>query len=158
MKNKILLVLSVVVMASFLLNGCGTKKSTPDNNSVSISEDVIIPKGEESDKLLEVREKGLKLGYVSQVPSCYYDEDGNFTGSEAEIIAAACKKIGITKINPVKVTWDSYSVEVQQGKIDMFGIGVYVTDERKKVMNLSNISYDLQECMVVRKDSGIKNR
>lgn len=166
MKKRLLSMMMVATMV-FGMAACGSTEDT-----TSTSDDVgaetgattaaeaevvesIIPAGEESEKLLELRENGIRVGYANDIPYEYVDENGNFTGFEIEIIRAVCAKLGITELVPTLTSWDTYSTELQQGRMDMFGCGVYITDERLEVMNFCNMTYNLKECIVVRKDSGI---
>lgn len=161
MKKKILSLTVMLAMTCMCLAGCGSSSGDSGNsgnqaNAAAEDTESIIPEGEESQKLLEVRENGLEIGYANDIPYEYIDDDGNFTGFETEIIEAAAAKLGITKIVPVKTSWDTYAAELQQGKFDIFGCGVYVSDDRLEVMNMTNMTYNLKECIVVRKDSGIE--
>lgn len=167
MKKKILSMMTVLTMAGMLIAGCGgsgedtgetqsAQGSETGGGAEDISAESIIPAGEESEKLLELQENGIRIGYCNDIPYEYIDDDGNFSGFEIEIIEAACRKIGITEFIPTATSWDTYSTELQQGKFDIFGCGVYVTDERLEVMNFCNETYNLKECIVVRKDSGIE--
>lgn len=173
MKKRILSVMLTLVTAGMLVAGCGSSTTeTADTGSTTGSESAagetatggtentatesLIPAGEESDKLLELQKNGIRIGYCNDIPYEYIDDDGNFAGFEIEIIEAACERIGITNFIPTLTSWDTYSTELQQGKFDIFGCGVYVTDERLEVMNFCNETYNLKECIVVRKDSGIE--
>lgn len=154
--------LAVVISTMFFSAGCSspstgsTASSTSTTGSaVSTSNsDVIIPAGKESKKLLEVRNRGLIVGSGNDEPYLV-NTNGKLEGLEAEIIKAVAKKLGITKIVPKDVTWDNYTVEVKQGSIDLFGEGVYVTKDRLKQMNMTNVTYKLTESLVVKGDSGI---
>lgn len=118
------------------------------------SECLIAP-GEESERLLYYRENGFRYGYCDDIPYEYLDENGNLAGFEVEIVTEALNRLGIYDIIPVYTSWDTYATELQQGKFDIFGCGVYVTDERLEVMNMCNMTYNLKECIVVRADSDI---
>lgn len=118
--------------------------------------DSIIPAGEESEALLNYRANGFRYGYANDVPYEYLDDAGTLCGFEVDIVTEAMKRLGVTEIVPVLTSWDTYAAELQQGKFDIFGCGVYVTDERLQVMNMCNNTYNLMESIVVRADSGIE--
>lgn len=118
--------------------------------------DSIIPAGEESEALLNYRANGFRYGYANDVPYEYLDDAGTLCGFEVDIVTEAMKRLGVTEIVPVLTSWDTYAAELQQGKFDIFGCGVYVTDERLQVMNMCNNTYNLMESIVVRDDSGIE--
>ena len=159
MKKRVIGGICLALAMLFSVAGCQSEKKEKEEDKTpdAAQMESLIPKGEESDKLLEFRKNGIRVGTCNDIPYEYVDDNGSLAGFEIEIIREACKRLGITKLVPVVTSWDVYSTELQQNKFDIFSSGVYVTEERLKVMNFCNKTYNLKECVVVRKDSGIKS-
>lgn len=166
MKKRLLCAL-LTVSTVLVLAACGAEEQAAETSApmnveeetaslAASSEDLVVEAGTESEALLYYRENGFRYGYANDIPYEYLDDDGKLSGFEVEIVTEVMRRLGVTTIIPVLTSWDTYAAELQQDKFDIFGCGVYVTEERLQVMNLTNNTYNLMECIIVRDDSGIE--
>ena len=146
MKRKIVAVLMCATMVTMLGVGCGSKESEDSSSSSSetkeeLSEDDI--KGSLDGVTLKVGTSGL-FG-----PFSYYDEDGKtLIGYDLDLIQ-----------NLQEMDYSALTTSLAEGKLDMGAAALCATDERKEVMNFSEIYCDSGQVVMVNKDNdeGIKS-
>src|SRR5699024_6275773 len=111
--------LIIVLMVSLLLLGaCGGKKET--------AEIAVIP----------------------DAPPFMYEEDGELTGFEVELVNAIAEKEGF-KIDWQKMEFDSMIPGLQANQLDGAIAGILVTDERKEVIDYSDVYFEQGMSLVV---------
>ncbi len=81
--------------------------------------------------------KVLTVGVTDYEPYDFQDEDGNWTGFDAEVAKLVAKELGYDKVKFVEIDWDYKITELQSGKIDVIWNGMTMTDELAKEMNFS---------------------
>lgn len=129
MKQKLLLIVMVVVMVSLAITGCAAK--TP---SVKVATDATFPPFEIVD------EKTKEL-----------------TGFDVEMMNAVAAKAGI-KIEWVNINFDAVVSGVSQCQYDAAAAAITITDERKKNALFSDPYINAGQIITVRKDeTGIKS-
>ncbi len=117
MKRIIALIL-VVIMAIASLVSCGTG----------------------AEDLERVKENGtLVVGVTVYKPMDYYDENGNWTGFDAELAMEFAEKLGV-KCQIVIINWDRKVAELRSKQIDLVWNGMTATEELGKKMDFS-VSY-----------------
>jgi len=79
-----------------------------------------------------VKEDGLKVSYVNENPWSYTDDDGNFTGAEAEMIKECGKRLDF-EVDPQLTQWDSQLPGLQSKRWDAIVAGMAVSDERLEI-------------------------
>jgi polar amino acid transport system substrate-binding protein len=141
-KTKINLFLSLLVTL-IIITSCG---STNHNNG---SLKMII-----KNKTLVV---GTESGYA---PYEFLDKDGNLQGLDIEIAKLIGEEIGHEYKTTIKVKFVDMNFEgllgaLQAGTIDMIAAAYSVTDDRKKVVDFSNIYIEETPVIVVRKNADI---
>ncbi|MDS0526060.1 transporter substrate-binding domain-containing protein [Clostridium sp. SHJSY1] len=119
-----------------------------------------INKMVEVDRLQKIREEGI-LTVVSpdEEPYSYKNpKSGAFSGLDAEIIKEVAKRLGIKE---VKVRYIPFANALQElivnPNIDLFSQGIFITDERKKVVDFTNSIYTEKEAILTREDSDINS-
>jgi len=84
-------------------------------------------------------------------------ESGAFAGGyDVEIAKLIADGLG-KKLVIVKIEWDGLSPAVQSGRIDAIIAGMSPTDERKASIDFSDLYYESELVIVVRKDSPYAN-
>lgn len=158
MKRKIVAVLMCATMVTMLGVGCGSKESEDSSSSSSetkeeLSEDYI--KGSLDGVTLKVGTSGL-FG-----PFSYYDEDGKtLIGYDLDLIQNLQDILGFEIDGGVQaMDYSALTTSLAEGKLDMGAAALCATDERKEVMNFSEIYCDSGQVVMVNKDNdeGIKS-
>ena len=148
MKRKIVAVLMCATMVTMLGVGCGSKESEDSSGSSSetkkeLSEDDI--KGSLDGVTLKVGTSGL-FG-----PFSYYDEDGKtLIGYDLDLIQNLQDILGFEIDGGVQaMDYSALTTSLAEGKLDMGAAALCATDERKEVMNFSEIYCDSGQVVMV---------
>lgn len=96
--------------------------------------------GKEADDsdLSYIQKKGtLVVGITDYEPMDYQDENGNWTGFDAEFARAVAEKLGV-EAQFVEIDWDNKFFELESKAIDCIWNGMTITDEVKLNASVSN--------------------
>lgn len=114
-----------------------------------------VQENAESD-LAYVTEKGtLTVGVTEYEPMDYRDENGEWTGFDAEFAEEIAKIMGVD-VEFVEIDWDNKFLELDSKAIDCIWNGMTITDEVKLNTNCS-IPYAKNEQVVVMKKDVVEN-
>lgn len=76
-----------------------------------------------------IRERGrLVVGITNYAPMDYPDENGEWTGFDAELARMICKELGL-EVEFLEIDWKSKIMELNAGTIDCAWNGMTLTDE-----------------------------
>ena len=135
--KKLLLPLLIAAICTGMLAGCGTGSSS--SSAAPSAEAVTSPDGALKGVTLKVGTSGL-FG-----PFSYYDQDGTtLIGYDIDLINALQGILGF-EIEGGQIQAMSYSAlttSVAEGKLDLAAAALCVTDERKQVIDFSNVYQD----------------
>lgn len=151
MKKSIFAAIGAVSMAAVMaLAGCGSSdsSSTADTSKAASGEDTSLQKVLDNGKLV----LGLDATFK---PMGYTDENDNIVGFDIDCAEEVCSRLGI-KLEPYGVNWDTKEIDLDTGTIDCIWNGLSVSDERKKVMLMSDAYMTNEMVFVVNSDSDIK--
>ncbi|WP_124100295.1 amino acid ABC transporter substrate-binding protein [Ruminococcus sp. Marseille-P6503] len=128
-------ILSAVCAAVLMLAGCGASDSSnADSASASGSQNAA---GEDQ-SLQKVLDNGkLVLGLDATFkPMGYTDENDQIVGFDIDVASEVCSRLGVT-LETYGVNWDTKEVDLDAGTIDCIWNGLSVSEERQKVMLMS---------------------
>ena len=133
-----------------LFSSCGTS-TEKDNSKADANADVVDAswdKVKESGKLI----LGLDATFK---PMGYTDENDEIVGFDIDLAKEVCKRLDI-ELETYGVNWDTKEVDLDAGTIDCIWNGLSVSDERKKVMLMSDPYMENEMVFVVNEGSEIK--
>lgn len=147
MKRLFAAIGALTMSAVMVLTGCGSSSSSSSGAAASSDEDKSLQKVLDSGKLM----LGLDATFK---PMGYTDENNEIVGFDIDCAEEVCKRLGI-KLEKVGINWDTKELDLDAGKIDCIWNGLSVSDERKKVMLMSDAYMENKMVFVVKKDSDI---
>ena len=119
MKKMFTLVLAILMIAS-LFTACGAAKA-PETD------------------LAYIKDKGkLVVGITDYAPMDYKDENGNWTGFDAEFAQLFAKELGVECEFYVIADWGKMFMELDTKQIDAVWNGMTITEEAKLNSSVSN--------------------
>ena len=139
MKKLFALILAMLMVAT-LFAACGAK----------------APAAPETD-LAAIKSKGkLIVGITDYAPMDYKDENGNWTGFDAEFAQLFAKELGVACEFYVIADWGKKFMELDTKQIDAVWNGMTITDEAKLNSSVSN-PYVINAQVVVMKADAVAN-
>ncbi|MBE6719563.1 MAG: transporter substrate-binding domain-containing protein [Ruminococcaceae bacterium] len=101
----------------------------------------------------EKKESKLVVGITDYEPMDFKDENGDWTGFDAELVEAVAEKLGYTDVEFVEINWDKRFFELESGSIDVVWNGMTITDEVKKNCDVSKAYATNSQVVVMSKDA-----
>ena len=155
MKRKLIAALLCMTMVGTMLIGCGKEEASDDSatgeTTSEVSEDEI--EGSIEGVTLKVGTSGL-FG-----PFSYYDEDGTtLIGYDLDLIQDLQDILGFEIDGGIQaMDYSALTTSLAEGKLDMGAAALCATDERKEVMNFTDIYCDSGQVVMVNSedDKGI---
>lgn len=146
--KKISALLLAMVMGVSMLSGCGKTEPTnkTDENVADTSLEDIKAKG----KFVV----GLDATFA---PMGFTDENGNIVGFDIDLAKAVAEKMGVS-VEFLPIDWDSKSMELASGTIDVIWNGFSISDERKKEVLFTDPYLTTGQVVVVKSDSAIAKK
>ena len=117
MKKILALILAVLMIASCFA-GCG-KKAASDLDTIKKAGKIVV-------------------GITDYAPMDYKDENGEWTGFDAEFARLFAKELGVDIEFFVISDWGKKFIELQDGNIDAVWNGMTITEEAKTNSSVSN--------------------
>lgn len=95
----------------------------------------------------------VRIGVAAEPypPFSSKDSSGNWVGFEMDLYRAVCEAQQM-KCELVEVAWDGIIPALTEKKIDVIWSSMSITDERKKVIDFTNMYYDSANVMIGRAD------
>lgn len=151
--------LMVLVMIAAMFAACGTAPDTGDTSG-STGGETEGSTGENANTdsdLLYVQDKGtLVVGITEYKPMDFKDENGEWTGFDAELSEMFAEELGVTCEFFVLADWNKKFVELETKNIDVIWNGMTITDEVTLNTNCSD-PYVVNAQVVVMKADKIAN-
>ncbi|MCD8180922.1 MAG: amino acid ABC transporter substrate-binding protein [Firmicutes bacterium] len=113
----------------------------------------------EDTSLADVQEKGyFTLGLDADfAPMGFTEDDGTIVGFDIDLANAVAEKMGVSvEVKPID--WDSKSMELSTGKIDVIWNGFSITDERRQEVLFSNPYLSTKQSIIVKAGSDITTK
>ena len=143
MKKLNLKAIAVAMAAALTLGlaGCSSNgnSSTADSSATAgDSTSVTESKAEGDNSLQKVKDAGqFILGLDATFkPMGYTDENDNIVGFDIDVAKEVCSRLGV-ELETYSVNWDTKEQDLNAGTIVCIWNGLSVSDERKKVMLMS---------------------
>lgn len=139
MKNlkRIIAVLLTAVLVGAVFAACA--KNEGGTETASSDYQAVLDKGT------------LVVGITDYEPMDYQDENGNWTGFDAELVEAVAAKLGV-KVEYVVIEWDNRFTELSSGAIDVIWNGMTIDDSVKANCDVSKSYATNSQVVVMNKD------
>ncbi|MDS0526973.1 ABC transporter substrate-binding protein [Clostridium sp. SHJSY1] len=128
------------------------------NNRILTQNNHAIPVVINQDRLEKIKEKGVLTVLSPNIEPYSYKNpnSGDFTGLDADIITEVAKRLGINEVQ-VKYVNFPYIVEslLNNPEADMIAKAIYITKDRKNILNFTNPIYTEGETILTRNDTKI---
>ncbi len=146
MKKFLALILAGVMCLGVTSCGKGTDKEVEKDDPTKAVED--------NSEFAEITAKGkLVVGITDYKPMDYRDENGEWTGFDAEFAEAVAEKMGV-EVEFIEIDWDNKFLELSSKSIDCIWNGMTITDEVK--LNTScSVPYAKNEQVIVMKKDAV---
>jgi len=156
MKKLIAMILSIVMCLS-LFAACGADKpDTPETTTAPTDDGTTAPKEEASD-LDYIKSQGkLIVGITEYEPMDYKDENGEWTGFDAELARLFAEELEVECEFFVIGDWGKKFMELDTKNIDVVWNGMTITDEAKNNASVSD-PYVINAQVVVMKADKVAN-
>jgi polar amino acid transport system substrate-binding protein len=137
--KKLFALILAIVMVSTLFAACGATSA------------------DDASDLAAIKKAGkLVVGITDYAPMDYKDENGNWTGFDAEFAQLFAKELGVDCEFYVIADWGKKFMELDTKQIDAVWNGMTITDEAKLNSNVSN-PYVVNAQVVVMKADKVAN-
>lgn len=149
MKKRLLAVLLCAAMVGTMVIGCGKKE---EESKAEETETETLPEEAIKDTMKGVT---LKVGTSGLFgPFSYYDEDGKtLIGYDLDLIQELQDILGFEIEGGVQaMDYSALTTSLAEGKLDMGAAALCATDERKEVMNFTDIYCDSGQVVMVNSD------
>lgn len=92
---------------------------------------------DEASDLAYITEKGkMVIGITDYAPMDYRDDNGEWTGFDAEFAKSVCEKLGV-EAEFIEIDWDNKALELDAKSVDCVWNGMTLTDEVANAMECS---------------------
>ena len=136
MKKMMALVLALAMMATLFV-GCGSAKSDSDLTAIEKAGKIVV-------------------GITDYAPMDYKDENGEWTGFDAEFAEAFAEELGVDCEFYVISDWGKKFMELETKQIDAVWNGMTITEEATSNSSVSN-PYVVNAQVVVMKADAVAN-
>ena len=154
MKKKLVAVMMCAAMVAMLGVGCGSKSS--DDSSSKSETKKTLTEDDIKDSMKGVK---LKVGTTGLFgPFSYYDEDGKtLIGYDLDLINDLQDLLGFEIDGGIQaMDYSALTTSLAENKLDMGAAALCATDERKEVMDFSDIYCDSGQVVMVNDLKGKK--
>ena len=148
--KKLSALLLAAVLGVSMLSGCNAVQKANTDEQASTGADTSLE---------DIKEKGyFTVGLdATFAPMGFTDENGEIVGFDIDLAKAVAKKIGVeVKFQPID--WDSKSMELSSGNIDVIWNGFSISDERKKEVLFTDPYLTTGQVIVVKANSDIATK
>ena len=158
MKKKVLAVLLTTAMVGTMVMGCGSSDSSSEEKTTEESTASAADTEEVKLEDIEGALDGVTLSVGTSGlfgPFSYYDEDGKtLIGYDLDLIADLQEILGFEiKDGGVQaMDYSALTTSLAEGKLDLGAAALCATDERKEVMDFSEIYCDSGQVVMVNTD------
>ncbi|MDO4618227.1 MAG: amino acid ABC transporter substrate-binding protein [Clostridia bacterium] len=152
--KKFLSILLAMVLVVMAMTGCVQKVENPAGNN-----NAPVGTSGKTTSWGAVKEKGYFVVGLDATfaPMGFTDENGEIVGFDIDLAKAAAAKMGVeVKFQPID--WDSKSMELASGNIDVIWNGFSITEERKKEVYFTDAYLTTGQVIVVPAGSSIKTK
>ncbi len=159
MKKKIVGMLLTATLGIIGLTACGSSTSATTSaasaDTTTAETEAAAETTASTDYKDALADKKLIVGCdTSFVPFCFPDDSNQYTGFDIDMLAAFSDYLGFEyELQPMDFT--ALLMSVQTSKIDMAVAGITITEDRAKVMDISDPYYDAGLQIFVKEDSDI---
>ena len=159
--KKIIALMMAMLMVVAMLAACGenTDKATADSADTADKATADSATADEVatvNDLENIQAKGkLVVGITDFEPMDYKDENGEWTGFDADLAKAFAESLGVD-VEFVEVVWDNKILDIDAGTVDCIWNGMTLTPEVTAAMSCSNPYLENAQVIIVKADDAEK--
>lgn len=144
-----------IVLATALmgLSACGSSGSSTSTTAAGTEEATTGESGSTAAVASDTNEKGaLRVGSDCTFAPFEYEENGEYTGFDIELIKAMADEMGYDGIDVINTDFKGLIPGLTAEKFDVIASAMYVTDERKESIDFSDSYFPGGLSIMVRND------
>lgn len=92
----------------------------------------------------------LRVGFALEAPYAFYDPQGRVTGEAPEIFRLMAHRLGIERIDWVRMDFANLLPELQLGRIDAIAAGMFITPDRQREAAFTQPTATVRAALIVR--------
>lgn len=154
--KKLTALLLVALLGTSMLSGCGsTGEKEPENTTGTENAETVAA----DTSLEDIKAKGsFVLGLdATFAPMGFTNESDEIVGFDIDLAKAVAEKLGVEVVLQ-PIDWNSKSMELESGKIDVIWNGFSITEERKKEVLFTDPYLTTGQVIIVKADSEIATK
>jgi polar amino acid transport system substrate-binding protein len=97
----------------------------------------------------------LRVGYSQEPPYAYADDSGRVSGLAPELLRLAQPALGVDSIRFVLVEFDRLLGELEAGRVDVIGAGLFVTPERERQVAFTQPIATVRGAVLLRREDAL---
>ncbi len=154
-RSLVILTLALTLGLSLALAGCGQSPTAPAAPNTPATTSQPAPSPAPADPVLKsIKETGVfKVGTDATFAPFEYMENGQRTGFDIELVTEIAKLLGAKQVEWVDLDFKGLIPGLLAKRFDMAASAIYITDDRKKVVDFSDSYYPGGLVIMVRKDN-----
>mgnify|MGYP002780184622 CR=1 FL=1 len=105
-----------------------------------------------------VASRVLRVGYAQEPPYAFADSTGRVTGLAPELLRAMQPTLGVDSVRFVLVEFERLLGELEAGRIDVIGAGLFITEERARRVRFTGPLTEVRGAVLLRTSDPVASR
>ena len=156
MNRNLRWMMAAILAVGLLLTACGESGGGSDPSEPA--GDASAPATDAAAAVETIEEGTLTVCTDSPYPPMEFEENGEFTGFDIELMRAIAEEMGGLEVSVVNSGFDPITsgTALESGQCDIAAASITITPEREEAIGFTEPYFDAEQSLLVKKESGIK--